>query len=262
MSQNELTFTGERLHPDDALFGIDLLRHRAAYREAIRFAHQIGAQDVLELGSGTGYGTRELAAALPRVWAIDRVAPNAEARGSAAQFIRADLGAMPLRKQAFDLIVSFQVLEHLEDPSGYLDALAEHLRADGCALLTTPNRANSDGENPFHVHEYEAEELRRLLETRFEDVQMLGVSAKGDARKYHTERLRRIRRIVRLDPLRLRERIPRRLVEWLFARLARIVRRGIAAGDGMPAARLEDFPIESAHADSIDLFAVCRHPRV
>ena len=285
MSDAELTFTGERLHPGDALFGVDLLRHRAAYQEAIRIALASGAHDILEMGSGTGYGSRELAAALPSLVAVDRVAPLATepgvgpgvgpgagataiptagpAPGSShtARFLRADLGSMPLSNAAFDLIVSFQVIEHLIDPANYLDALARLLRSDGVALVTTPNRANSDGENPFHVHEYEAEELRSLLATRFESVEMLGLFARGEAHRYHEERLRRIRRIVRIDPLGFRKRIPRPLVEWIFARLARVIRRGIAAGDGTPGVRIEDFPIEPIRPDCLDLFAVCRRPR-
>lgn len=269
MSESKLTFTGERLHADDRLFGVDLLRHRAAYREAIRIALATGAHDILEMGSGTGYGARELAAALPRVVAVDRVAPLATRQAAneatkeqpPARFLRADLESMPLRHDAFDLVASFQVIEHLADPANYLDALARHLRPDGIALVTTPNRLNSDGENPFHVREYESDELRTLLETRFESVEMHGVFARGQARRYHEERLLRIRRIVRIDPLGLRRRIPRALVEWLFARLARVVRRGIAAGDAISEVRLEDFSIEHARPDSLDLFAVCRGPR-
>jgi SAM-dependent methyltransferase len=266
MSESKLTFTGERLHADNALFGVDLLRHRAAYQEAIRIARSCGARDILEMGSGTGYGTQELASALPCVVvAVDRVAPLAAAReaseGRSARFLRADLEAMPLRSEAFDLVVSFQVIEHLADPGDYLDALAHHLRDEGTALVTTPNRTNSDGENPFHLHEYEASELERLLQTRFESVQILGVSARGEALRYHEQRLQRIRRIVRIDPFGLRKRIPQALVEWLFARLALVVRRGIASDGGMPEARIDDFPIEPANRKSLDLFAVCRGPR-
>lgn len=261
MSDVELTFTGERLHESEALFGVDLLRHRAAYHEAIRIAREMGVRRVLEMGSGTGYGAAELAEELPWVVAVDRVAPLANGRKSAAHFLRADLEAMPLRGRTFDLIVSFQVIEHLADPRKYLEALARHLKPSGVALVTTPNRSSSDGENPFHVHEYEAAELSALLEAHFKSVAMQGISARGAALRYHQDRLARIRRIVRIDPLGLRRRIPRGVVEWLFARLAIVVRRGIARGNGLSGIRLEDFPIEAAHPDSLDLMAVCRAPR-
>lgn len=261
MTGSDLTFTGERLHDGDALFRVDLARHRAAYHEAIRRGLEEKAHWILEMGSGTGYGTAELAEALPRVVAIDRVSPIAPSENRRAHFIRANLEAMPLREARFDLIVSFQVIEHLVDPSAYLDALSRHLSPGGSVLVTTPNARFSDGENPFHVREYNSDELQALLATRFESVEMLGVSARGEALKYHEERLSRIRRIIRLDPLKLRRRIPRPLVEWLFARLAVLVRRGIAGNEGLLPVDVEDFPIEPAHDQSLDLLAVCRRPR-
>ncbi len=267
-SEDALTFTGERLHADDARFGIDLLRHHAAYREAIRRARTTGATRVLELGSGTGYGTAEVATALAetsgeaaRVVGLDRVAPLPPARRSPARFLRGDLDDPPLGGARFDLALSFQVVEHLEDPTSWLDALADHLAPRGQALVTTPNARFSDRENPFHVKEYEAGELEALLRRRFDEVEMLGVSARGEALAYHEARLARIRRIVRIDPLGLRRRLPRALVGFLFARLAVLVRRGIGAEASLPRVDLDDFPIEAAHDRSLDLFAVCRAPR-
>lgn len=270
MSKNGLTFTGERLHAEDAHFGIDLLRHRAAYQEILERAYTLADPQILELGSGTGYGTAEIADRLAErfgeayrgVLGVDRVAPLAAGRESRAQFLRADLNAMPLLGNNFDLVFSFQVIEHLRDPALYLTALAGHLKTGGTALVSTPNAAFSDGENPFHVREYESEELHELLSTHFHDVEMLGVSARGEALAYHEDRLARIRRIVRIDPLRLRNRIPTRLTEWLFARLALVVRRGIGADERLTRATLDDFPIETAHPRSVDLLAVCRRPRL
>ena len=258
----ELAFTGERLHEGDALFGVDLMRHRVAYHFAAELARDRGAQSILELGSGTGYGAAELAETLPRVVAVDRVAPVAASRTSGARFLRADLRALPFAAIGFDLVVSFQVIEHLEDPHEYLTALSRLLGDGGVALVTTPNRAQSDGENPFHVHEYEVDELAGRLGDYFEEVDLCGVDMRGEAARYHRERLARIRRIVRLDPLRLRRRIPRPLVEWLFGRAARLVRQGIAASDaGLPQVELSDFPIGPASPASLDLLAVCRRPR-
>lgn len=261
MADAELTFTGERLHADDALFGLDLLRHRAAYHETIRIAQAQGAASVLELGSGTGYGTTELAEALDRVVGLDRVAPLASARGAGARFVRADLAALPLAAARFDLVVSFQVIEHLEDPGVLVDAMARLVRPDGSVLVSTPNAAFSDGENPYHVREYRAEELTALLRRRFAEVEMHGVSARGEALAYHEARLARIRRIVALDPLGLRRVLPRAPIEWLFARLAVVVRRSVRADDRLAAVDLGDFPIEPAHPRSLDLFAICRRPR-
>ena len=257
MGRVETAFTGERLHEGVELFGVDLARHRAAYRFATGWAE---ATTVLDLGCGSGYGAAELAKRSPCVVAVDRVAPDPSARRDAACYVRADLGALPLVPSSFDLVVSFQVIEHLEDPSDYLAAIADLLRPDGVALLTTPNRITSDGVNPFHVHEYVAEELEGVLRRHFGAVEMRGVGASPPVARYLEARLRRIRLVTKLDFLRLRERLPRGLIEWLFGRLAVWVRRSIRRGAGLPEVTWRDFPIGPVDPECVDLLAICRGP--
>lgn len=258
---SRLLFTGERLHEGNVLFAVDLVRHRAAYSHAIELARTGGGGRILDLGCGTGYGTAELARALPRVFAVDRISPDAETRHAHAHFIRADAHDIPLRPESFEMVVSFQVIEHLADPDAYLDTIAGILRPDGVALISTPNLLESDRENPFHVREYTADELAALLRKRFGEVEMLGVSASPEPKAYYDARLARIRRIVRIDPLGLRKILPRRLIDWLFGKLAVLVRRGIAQSEGLPDVTLADFPILSARDDCLDLLAICRTPR-
>jgi len=160
--------------------------------------------------------------------------------------------------------VSFQVIEHLEDPAPYLRAMSELVRPDGCVLITTPNILTSDRVNPFHVHEYEAQELAACLAPHFAQVEMRGVGMSPAVRAWMDARLARIRSILRLDVLNLRERLPRPVVERAFGALARVVRRSIqrgAAADEGPGVGVEDFPIGEAEPGCIDLLAECRRPR-
>ncbi len=258
---SDVLLTGERLQPGSELFGVDLARHRAAYVYANLNAR--GAR-LLDLGCGTGYGTAELSDSVSTkigVFGLDRVKPAATSRRPNASFVRADLHGIPLRDATFSTIVSFQVIEHLKDPAPYLRAIARLLAPDGTAYLTTPNVLTSDGVNPWHVHEYEAGELRRLLLEHFAEVEMLGVRPGPRVAPYFEARLARIRRIMRIDPLGLRNLLPRNVVDWLFARFALLVRRGIAEDEGLPEAGVEDFPIGPASPEDLDLLAVCRKPR-
>ena len=250
-------FTGERLHAGDPLFALDLARHEAAYE--IAKGHLAGGR-VLDLGCGSGYGAAALAGRGARVVALDRVPPDAASRKSGARFVRADLEAVPLAPRAFELVASFQVIEHLLDPGPYLDAIARCLAPGGTAILTTPNLLRSDGVNPYHVHEYRAEELGRLLRTRFAAVEVQGIGASEPVDRALAARSRRIRRIVRLDPLRLRDRLPRALVLRLFALFAILVRRRAHAGEGVPAVTWRDFPVGPADERCLDLLALCREP--
>jgi SAM-dependent methyltransferase len=255
---SETLFTGERLHEGDSLFQVDLARHRAAYDFA---RSRIEAGRVLDLGCGAGYGTASLAGAGAWVVGVDRVRPDAGSRASGAHFLRADIARLPLAAGRFELVTSFQVIEHLVDPTAYLEAIARFLRPGGAALLTTPNLLTSDGVNPYHVHEYRAEELEARLRAHFDEVEMFGIGMSPAVRAYMEARSRRIQRIVRLDPLRLRERLPRPLIERLFALFALVVRRQTAGSEGTPDASVRDFPIGPPQDDCIDLLAVCRSPR-
>ena len=252
-----VTFTGERLHAGSKLYGVDLARHRAAYAFATPLAD---GMRVLELGCGTGYGAAELAPRTHAMLAIDRIPPDPEARECRAHFVRATFEGLPLDTPCFDLIISFQVIEHLEDPSEYLQAIGRLLAPGGLAILTTPNARTSDGENPFHVHEYTSNELSEVLARHFGGIQMHGVGLSAKVAPYFEARLARIRRITALDPLGLRRILPRALIEWLFAAFSKRVRRGIQSDQGIPDAGVEDFPIGPATDECIDLLAVCRDP--
>ena len=250
--------TGERLDDASALYTADLARHHAAYRFAESHARPGLA---IDLGCGTGYGTAELAAAGWRVVGMDRVAPAARSRGSSARFVRGDLERLPFAARSFDTVTSFQVIEHLADPRAYLEEIARVLAPDGVLLLSTPNLRQSDGENPYHLHEYATAELEAVLAAHFASVEMRGVHAIGVAARYHADRLRRIRLITRLDPLRLRRRLPRGLVDWLFARLSIVVRLAARRSGTTHSVRDEHYPMGAADDDCIDLVAVCRGPK-
>ena len=66
-----------------------------------------------------------------------------------------------LSENTYDCIVSFQVIEHIQNDVLYLKELHRVLKPGGIALLTTPNRKLSLSRNPWHIREYLAAELRR-----------------------------------------------------------------------------------------------------
>ena len=110
-------FTGERLHEGSERFGVDLARHRAGYEFARAYA--TGGR-VLDLGCGAGHGLASIADDATCAVGIDRVPPDSSGRSQRAQFCRASLDALPLRHASFDLVLSFQVIEHLEQPDAHV----------------------------------------------------------------------------------------------------------------------------------------------
>ena len=81
---------------------------------------------------------------------------------AAVQFDHLETGRLPFPNDYFDLITSFQVIEHVVDVPLYLEEMARVAKPAAVILLTTPNRAArlADGERPwnrYHLREYACE---------------------------------------------------------------------------------------------------------
>jgi ubiquinone/menaquinone biosynthesis C-methylase UbiE len=173
-------FTGERVIPgqvNDDLWS----EHVARYAFARRY---VQGKRVLDAGCGTGYGSAELAQSAAAVTGLD-IAPDAieYARASyplpGLRFIESSCAAVPFPADSFDLVIAFEVIEHLPDFRAFLDESARVLTREGLFIVSSPNKRYyaetraETGPNPFHEHEFEAEELVRELERVFPNVRLL-----------------------------------------------------------------------------------------
>ncbi len=164
--------TLERLQGDRALH-MDMLResgrradaHIARYHLACQFVRP--GDVVLDVACGLGYGGAMLAAGSPaaRVVGVDastaavRYAQDCYARASSVLEFRegdaCDLGF--LEPASVDYVVSFETLEHLDDPGRFLGEAARVLRPGGRVVLSVPNEWTDDSgrdPNPFHRQVY------------------------------------------------------------------------------------------------------------
>ena len=89
------------------------------------------------------------------------------------EFRRADVGELPFDDASFDLVASFETIEHVEDGERVLRELSRVLTADGLLVVSTPNADESLVDNEFHVHEYRAEEFLTLLRSEFDAVHVV-----------------------------------------------------------------------------------------
>ena len=97
------------------------------------------------------------------------------------------------------------------NPALHVIELARVLRADGTAFVITPN-APADFENPFHVYLFEPEHLVSLLSLFFDDVTCFGLEGDEVLKADFATRRASGERLLKLDPLNLRHRMPRRRV--------------------------------------------------
>jgi SAM-dependent methyltransferase len=175
---SEIEFTGERVVPglvDDELFN----EHVARYRLAARFA---GHAHVLDAGCGTGYGAAELTGAAS-VIGIDISADaimhaRREFGGPHSHFLRAACEALPFADASFDVVLAFEVIEHLAEWRRLLSESKRVLRPGGNFFVSTPNKAwytesrAQAGPNPWHVHEFDYAEFGDALREHFAHVHL------------------------------------------------------------------------------------------
>ena len=167
----------ERFVPERDRGRLIEVEHVVRYRWAAQTA---AGRSVLDAGCGTGYGSAILAAAgASEVIGIDIAADvvTGTADTSAAVSRRAgDVRAIDFPDGRFDLVVCFEVIEHLDDSLTALDELARVLAPDGLLLLSSPNRGVYPPGNPHHRHEFTPEELIAAVRERLPNVRLVSQS--------------------------------------------------------------------------------------
>ncbi len=137
------------------------------------WAAQLAADKrILDAGCGLAYGTELLMrAGASAATGVDVSAATVEAAraqvGDDVELARADVTALPFDSDSFDLVVCFEVIEHVAQPDRGLDELARVLAPGGILALSSPNRDEYPAGNPHHVHEYVPAELEASLRARF-----------------------------------------------------------------------------------------------
>lgn len=176
-----LPLTGERTVPGLAEENYWFRRHEVVYQHLMDCCVD---RDVLEAGSGEGYGADLLAGVARRVIGLDyddSAVAHVRARYPRVDMRQGNLAELPLDDDSVDVVVNFQVIEHLWDQGQFVDECARVLRPSGLLLMSTPNRITfSPGRdtpiNPFHTRELNAAELTELLtDSGFRVEAMLGV---------------------------------------------------------------------------------------
>jgi SAM-dependent methyltransferase len=176
-----LMLTGERTIPDLDIENYWFRRHEVVYE---RLATRCAGRDVLEAGCGEGYGADLIAGVARRVVAVDydeAAVAHVRSRYPRVEVMQANLAELPLPDASVDVVVNFQVIEHLWDQGQFVRECLRVLRPSGLLMVSTPNRITfSPGRdtpiNPFHTRELNADELTELLvDAGFSQVSMSGL---------------------------------------------------------------------------------------
>src|SRR3954451_11206761 len=182
-----LSLTGERTLPDVPEENYWFRRHLVVYEWIGARAH---GRRVVDLACGEGYGSAVLGRTAASVVGVDanpEAFEHARLKYTSAN-VRFERTMIELWDGDADCVVFLQTIEHVQDADAVLDRIRTLIGPGGVAYVSTPNvltlapeGAERSG-NPWHVHEYRAEEFRALCERHFAGVEMLGL--------FHARKLR------------------------------------------------------------------------
>lgn len=244
--------------------------HDAGYRE---MAARLGPGTVLDIGCGVGNETARLAGPDRYVVGVDYDADTAVAAsadwgparrdGRGVHFAGMDGARLGLRGRSVDWACSSHIIEHFTAPELHVAELARVLTDAGTVFVITPNRP-ADFENPFHVYLFEPRELESLLKLFFRDVEVWGLEGSEELKADFADRRARGEKILKLDVLRLRHRMPRRWYVWSYERALPVVYRALGSRGSGIGSGLDDthfFMTREIVPTTPGLFAVARTPR-
>jgi ubiquinone/menaquinone biosynthesis C-methylase UbiE len=162
-------------------------QHTTRYEWVTQF---VGGKKVLDVACGTGYGAVLLAkAGAEKVDGFDcskEAVDHASSRYShpVLSFSVADAEHLPVSDAEYDVYVSFETVEHIQDDRAFLAEAARVLRPEGLFIVSTPNRDLLDPGtsidqrpfNQFHVREYTRLEFEDRLREHFKSIVWFGQS--------------------------------------------------------------------------------------
>lgn len=170
-----LQFTGERFVPGDPnAKGEMWYEHWHRYHYVLPL---VAGKTVLDVACGEGYGSALISRHAAKVSGVD-ISSEAIAHGQRVyadrgnlQLFEASCTQLPFDAASFDIVVSFETIEHINEQAEFLDEIKRVLKPAGVLILSCPNKAEYSDKrgfsNEFHVKELYRAELEALLAPRF-----------------------------------------------------------------------------------------------
>lgn len=218
--------------------------------------------DLLEIGCGEGRGIELLKPLCENYLGLDKSQEILDALTLKYPDLNFKQMVIPplkdLASDRFDVVVSFQVIEHIKNDELYLKEIHRVLKPGGKALITTPNRKKSLTRNPWHIREYVDTELEQLVESIFPEVIMKGITGSEKVMSYYRQNKESVDRITRWDFLDLQHKLPAGILKIPYDLLNRLNRNKLQQGDDALVASIthEDYPLVDDTIDCLDFFCV------
>lgn len=142
---------------------------------------------VLDIGCFIGYGEKRISNSTKKIIAIDNdldalCFAKSFNNSSNIIFIKSDAKKIPFKKNYFDIVLAFQLIEHipLKNIENFLKEVSRILKKDGLFFVITPNRKTRLRifQKPFndeHYQEFSAKEFGKILRNIFQNIEIMGI---------------------------------------------------------------------------------------
>jgi 2-polyprenyl-3-methyl-5-hydroxy-6-metoxy-1,4-benzoquinol methylase len=187
-----------RLERMDATLELFDATRREFHLDRYRFAAaRVRDKQVLDCACGTGYGVRLLRedGQAAHVTGVDLDARSIQYawmmhNPGGTFFIEAPGDRLPFSAESFDVVTSFETIEHVPNDAALIDEFYRVLGPGGMLIISTPNQWPL-ADTPFHVREYNRSSFLQVLERKFECLELYNQNS-GSPTPLNHEQPRRI----------------------------------------------------------------------
>lgn len=250
--------TAERSTNLDPSENVVFQRHLIAYKEASK----IVSGTVLEIGTGEGYGIKELAPICKKFIAVDKYKSNIPKELLAKNnisFVQTEVPPLKeVENDSVDYVVTFQVIEHIRNDVFFLEEIKRVLKPGGKLIMTTPNILMSLTKSPWHIREYTPDEMLEISQRFFTHVELKGVFGNEKIMQYYYKNKESVEKITRWDVLQMRNWLPRWLLQIPYDILNRFNRHNLQDNneDLVNTVKYTDYYIGDTNETCLDHFVI------
>ena len=218
--------------------------------------------NLLEVGCGEGRGVELLSPLSDNYVALDKITDVIKRLSESYKNVTFRQAVVPpftgIDDNSFDVIVSFQVIEHIKDDVNFLKEIHRVLKPGGKALITTPNIKKTLTRNPWHEREYTAAELTKLTESIFPKVESKGITGNEKVMEYYEMNKASVKKITRFDIFNLQYKLPASLLRIPYDIMNRMNRNKLQKSNNSLTSDIshEDYLVSENPDTSLDLFYI------